>query len=184
MASDVRAIVVAALVALATRAAVSQAPARLAARPAAIQRVDYAVAATLEPAARRLTAHARITYHNASPDTLRALYWHLYQNIFRADSRGHRAARALRPTTTTRGITVQRVSTNGIVLPLEIDGTIMRTALPQALAPGDSAVLEARWEYEVPDNADLRTGSEGADFALTQWYPQIAVYDQRAGWEY
>ncbi|HEV2129663.1 MAG TPA: M1 family metallopeptidase, partial [Longimicrobiaceae bacterium] len=147
------------------------------------QQVDYSVEARLEPAVRRLTGRARITYHNASPDTLRELHWHLYQNIFRADSRAGGAEQILgRRMTATRGITVHRVAAAGQPLDREIAGTLMRTPLREPLLPRDSLVLQVEWEYEVPPIPSLRTGSRGEDFGMAQWYPQIAVYDDRHGW--
>lgn len=138
------------------------------------QRVRYRVEATLEPDARRLTGTAWITYHNDSPDTLRELNWHLYQNIFR-DQRFGRLA--------TRGITVHLVAAEGVALAPEFDGTLMRTTLPASLPPGDSIHLRLEWEYEVRRAASLRTGSRGRDFGIAQWYPQIAVYDDQRGWD-
>ena len=148
------------------------------------QRVDYRLEASLDPAARVLRGSGWITYHNRSPDALRELHWHLYQNLFRPDaperaglwSVGARVA-------TTRGITVQRLEAEGVPLDPRVDGTRMATPLAAPLAPGDSLRLRVEWEYEVPDLPDLRTGSKGADFGMAQWYPQVAVYDDVRGWD-
>lgn len=148
------------------------------------QRVDCRVEATLDPVARRLTGTEWITYHNNAPDTLRELWWHLYQNVFRADSEGRERARELgRLFRTTKGMAVHRVETDGVTLETEIQGTLMRTPLAAPLPPGATLALRVEWEYEVPEGARLRTGSEGRDFGMTQWYPQIAVYDDQRGWD-
>ncbi|CAN5765329.1 hypothetical protein BH23GEM7_BH23GEM7_33460 [soil metagenome] len=147
------------------------------------QQVDYSVEARLEPQARQLTGRARITYHNSSPDTLHELHWHLYQNIFRGDSPARGVEQILgRRMAATRGITVHRVTADGRPLDREIAGTLMRTPLREPLGPGDSLLLQVEWEYEVPPIPTLRTGSRGEDFGMAQWYPQIAVYDDRHGW--
>jgi hypothetical protein len=59
----------------------------------------------------------------------------------------------------------------------------MRTRLPAPLAPGGSLAVRVTWAYEVPPHPTLRTGSRGADFGMAQWYPQIATYDDRFGWD-
>jgi hypothetical protein len=146
-------------------------------------RVDYDVAATLDPRAHTVSGSARITYHNASPDTLREIHWHLYQNLFRKDSPAQNMGTiAGRPVARTRGIRVRSVTTADGALTPRIDGTLMRTPLARALAPHDSLVIDVAWDYEVPRIPSIRTGSKGNDFAIGQWYPQISTYDDIRGW--
>ena len=45
------------------------------------QRADYAIEVTVEPRERRLTGRETIAYTNHSPDTLRIVTFHLYQNL-------------------------------------------------------------------------------------------------------
>jgi len=147
------------------------------------QRVDYRVEARLDPERRALDGTAWITYRNNSPDTLRTLHWHLYQNIFRPGSAGRAARRIVgRRMTTTRGITVRDVELEGRPLEQRVTGTLMETPLPVPLAPGDTLALRVRWALDVPAIASLRTGSVGEDFGMAQWYPQVAVYDDVHGW--
>lgn len=147
------------------------------------QRVDYTVDARLEPDAHRVSATATIVYHNNSPDTLREIWWHLYQNIFRADAEARQSPQASRLAAPTEGITVHRVEAAGSELAPDVRGTLMRTALARALPPGESLELRVSWEYDVPRTPGLRTGSRGDDFGIAQWYPQIAVYDDQRGWD-
>lgn len=147
------------------------------------QRVDYDVAARLEPEARRLTATARVVYHNHSPDTLRVLWWHLYQNVYRPDSEVRRRGQSGRLGPATDGITVHRVAAAGVALPTEVEGTLMRTPLAVPLGPGETLAIDVSWEYDVPRSPTMRTGSSGADFGMAQWYPQIAAYDDQRGWD-
>ncbi len=148
------------------------------------QQVDYRVEATLVPGTHRLIGTEWITYHNNSPDTLRELYWHLYQNIFRPVSEHGRHARIVGPVPQpTHGITVFGMQVEDTAVAVQVDRTLMRTPLLQPLFPGAQLHLRVEWEYEVPTTeADLRTGRDGADYGMAQWYPQIAVYDER-GWD-
>ncbi|HET9984703.1 MAG TPA: M1 family metallopeptidase [Longimicrobiales bacterium] len=151
------------------------------------QRVDYRADATLQPDRHRLVGTEWITYHNASPDTLRELYWHLYQNIFLPRDDGRRHARLLgvagAEPEPTRGMTVRRVEADGRELAREVDRTLMRTPLGAPLPPGAELNLRVDWTYEVPAGVALRTGRIGADYGMAQWYPQIAVYDDERGWD-
>jgi hypothetical protein len=52
------------------------------------QRVDYRIRATLDTATQRITGAESIRYRNNSPDTLRFLWLHLEQNLFRPGSTG------------------------------------------------------------------------------------------------
>ncbi len=148
------------------------------------QQVDYRVEAALLPATHRLAGTEWITYHNNSPDTLRELYWHLYQNIFRPVTELKRHARIVGPVPRpTHGISIFAVEVEGQAVPTQVDRTLMRTPLARPLPPGAQLRLRVEWEYEVPTTeADLRTGREGADYGMAQWYPQVAVYDER-GWD-
>src|SRR5438093_13734795 len=51
------------------------------------QQVAYQITAALDEPSGVLTGHARITYVNHSPDTLRDFYVHQYLNAFRPGSR-------------------------------------------------------------------------------------------------
>src|SRR5438046_8707275 len=51
------------------------------------QQVAYQITASLDEPSGVLTGHARISYVNRSPDTLRDFYVHQYLNAFRPGSR-------------------------------------------------------------------------------------------------
>jgi Peptidase family M1 domain len=52
------------------------------------QRVDYSIRATLDTSTAQITGMESIRYRNNSPDTLRFLWLHLEQNLFRPGSTG------------------------------------------------------------------------------------------------
>ena len=148
------------------------------------QRVDYSVKVELFPDSNNVKGTAAITYYNNSPDTLITLVWHLYQNVFRNDTspknNNEQNSRAL---VVTKGMTVEKISIDSITLETNIDETVMDTPLPKPLPPHSSIVIHVDWQYEIPSDPDLRTGSDGDDFGICQWYPQIAVYDAERGWD-
>ncbi len=150
------------------------------------QRADYALAATLDPAARRLTGEGTVRYANRSPDTLTVVWFHLHQNLF--------APGALRnePTPVTEGMELGRVVAQGQALAAvddstaagyQVRGTRLRIRLPAPLPPGGTAPFEFAWSFTVPPDGAPRGGEDGEVFFLSYWYPQVAVYDDLGGWQ-
>src|SRR5512138_719369 len=153
------------------------------------QYARYALRAELDPSAKRLTGDGRVRYQNRSPDTLRFVAVHLYQNLFAPGS-----ARNVE-VPTTNGMELTRVVAQSHALPrlrdveasvqagFQIEGTIAWIRLPTPLAPGSSADFEFSWGYTVPVDGAPRSGTDGEVFMISYWYPQIAVYDDVNGWQ-
>lgn len=154
------------------------------------QRVRYRIDAELDPRTAVLQGQEEVTYYNNSPDTLRGMVFHLYQNLF---SEGVERTRRV---PITGGMRVERVAVGGVDAvavtvgrgpstgaSYRVDGTLMDLRLPRALAPGDSVVVTIAWSFEVPPRGAPRTGRiEHALYNVAQWYPQVAVYDDLRGW--
>lgn len=152
------------------------------------QRADYAIDVTVEPGTRRLTGRETITYTNNSPDTLRGVYFHLYQNLFANDAlRG-------REVPITGGLELTSLSVDG--QSLEVDsgdnrhtiqqGTVMAVRLPAPLAPaGGTAMFEVGWSFTIPEGEGVpRMGMvDSTTGQIAQWYPQVAIYDDLTGWD-
>ncbi|MFA4923172.1 MAG: M1 family metallopeptidase, partial [Ignavibacteriaceae bacterium] len=148
------------------------------------QQVDYNVEAELIPQKKLLNGKGIITYSNNSPDTLKSLVWHLYQNVFRKDSSPRKNnTQNSRAYGITKGIEIEKILIDGKTVLPQIDETLMETVLPQPLLPNSKIEITVEWNYDIPRNASLRTGSNGNDFGICQWYPQIAVYDDLDGWD-
>lgn len=154
------------------------------------QEVEYRIAAELDPSTAMLYGQESVAYHNRSPDTLRVMVFHLYQNLFAE------GVQRTRTVPVTGGMTLERVAVSGMeareVVPggarpgepaYTVDGTLMFLLLPRALPPGDSVVIDVDWRFEVPPQGAPRTGRIGNElFSVAQWYPQVAVYDDVEGW--
>lgn len=162
-------------------------------------RVRYDIRAELDPRTARLTGSERIVWHNASPYPVRTMVLNLYQNLFSRELIGDRPF-------ATDGTTLTRVAAQGtelrerrgeaawaaILRPEAAPGyavwrTSARLRLPRDLAPGDSVVLEIDWRQRVPRRGGPRTGWDdtlGARaFQVSQWYPQVAAYDDVHDWD-
>ena len=152
------------------------------------QRADYAIDVTVEPATRRLTGRETITYTNNSPDTLRVVYFHLYQNLFAEGAiRG-------RDVPITGGMELASLSVDGEAREVDPEdnrhtiqqGTVMAVRLPAPLAPGGGqARFEVGWSFTIPEGEGVpRMGMvDSTTGQIAQWYPQIAVYDDLGGWD-
>lgn len=144
------------------------------------QDVSYEIHARLLPAEWRVEGSERITYTNRSPDTLDRIALNLAQNVFAPGNVRDR------PVPITGGFDLSRIVVQGQSVTLTPRGESLTTSegvpLARPLAPGESAVLEIDWSFEVPEGT-FRMGREGSEvFYLAQWYPQIAVYDDLRGW--
>ena len=146
------------------------------------QWTDYRITTSLDTQRKRLSGTARITYHNRSPDTLAAVYLHLFHNYNAPGA--NRNDRAEDPV---GGVTLSRFAAQGRTLRAGegyfVNGTTMMVRLPTPLAPGDTLPLEAEWAFPIAQNFAERAGwSEDNLFWLAYFYPQMAVYDDVAGW--
>jgi hypothetical protein len=151
------------------------------------QWTEYRLQAELDPATHRLKGRGTVRYINRSPDTLRTVFLHLYQNLF--------APGALRNETTplTAGMDLLRVVAAGQAMPLRpvqdtaagyaTDATIMRLRPARPLLPGGTLELELQWAFAVPEDGAPRMGRDSSTYYLAYWYPQMAVYDDVVGWQ-
>ncbi|HET7922789.1 MAG TPA: M1 family metallopeptidase, partial [Gammaproteobacteria bacterium] len=154
---------------------------------------DYVIHATLDAAAKTLSATETVTYTNHSPDTLHMLWLQLDQNRYRADARANFSGGAAPATAEhTRGYEIVSVEVRGksgfrAAHYIESD-TRMRIDLPHAL-PGHGAqgVLRITYRYHVPDQFGGRTDwfhtKNGDIFEIAQWFPRLCVYDDLRGWD-
>lgn len=152
------------------------------------QRADYAIDVTVEPGTRGLTGRETITYTNDSPDTLRVVYFHLYQNLFAEGAlRG-------REVPITGGLELTSLSVDGEAREVDPDdnrhtiqqGTVMAVRLPAPLpSAGGKATFEIGWSFTIPEGEGVpRMGMvDSTTGQIAQWYPQIAVYDDLTGWD-
>ena len=157
---------------------------------------DYRIRVTLDPSAKTLSGTDEITYTNHSPDTLRVLWLQLDQNLYRKGSRGWITAALQNPRYITpgfdggydiRSVEVREGPDSAWhAADHLITDTRMQILLPRALAGGGGVVhVRVVYSYPIPPYRQ-RTGwydtKNGPVFAIAQWYPRMAVYDDVVGW--
>jgi hypothetical protein len=158
------------------------------------QKVDYRIAATLDPEKNELRGRETIHYLNRSPDSLPYLWMQVEQNIcepasitnvlnqpplaflgstFDFSCQGFNSA----PRLESLKIAGQEVKRTRF-------GTTLRVDLAKPLAPGMALDIEAAWHFNVPPMGAGRMGHDGPLYEIAQWYPRLAVYDDVKGWNH
>ncbi|HEX8942931.1 MAG TPA: M1 family metallopeptidase [Gemmatimonadaceae bacterium] len=158
------------------------------------QRVDYRIAATLDPAKNELRGRETIHYVNHSPGALPYLWLFVEQNLCEPNSitnqlnqpplvflgtsfdfscQGFNSAPKLE-SMTIAGREVKRTRF----------GTTLRVDLATPLASGAALDIDAVWHFNVPAQGGGRMGHDGPLYEMAQWYPRLAVYDDVKGWNH
>ncbi len=156
--------------------------------------VNYKIEAHLNDRTNEITASLTMEYTNNSPDELEFLWLQLDQNMFSQNSRGQQIV----PLTNSRygssmsqfdgGYDIQSVTlTDGRAVAHDITDTRMQIFLDDPLAPqGGKITLHIDYAYTVPEHGADRTSvvetQHGKIFAIAQWFPRVAVYDDIRGW--
>lgn len=146
-----------------------------------------------------------LQYQNNSPDELRVAYFHLYWNAFKAGSMmdqrvagqgvnaDGRLAKRVGNTVISRlseipkneegAQNIRWIKQNGKDLKFEIQGTVMKVYLAEAIKPNSSTTFTMEWDAVIPMQIRRagRNNREGIDMTMSQWYPKIAEYDYD-GW--
>ena len=171
------------------------------------QRADYDIRVTLDENNQILRGEEVITYHNNSPDTLPYLWVQLDQNIRKKDSDTPRMSTSGFPEGSVSTKALQKIANREVLnggfsidyvkndkgkqLPYTINKTMMRVDLPDALSPGSKMEMRIAWWYRINDRSvdGGRSGHEyfPADgnylYAIAQFYPRMAVYNNEEGWQ-
>jgi hypothetical protein len=166
---------------------------------------DYTISVTLDPATNKLAGRQRLTWRNASPDTVGDLWFHLYLNAFRnSNSTFFRESHGMlrddeMPDDGWGWIEVDAMTlagssaeggTNGeggvdlkpsLTFEAPDDGnkddrTVARVMLPRPVKPGESITLDMQFTAKLP-KIFARTGYVRDYFLSGQWFPKIAVYE-------
>ena len=156
------------------------------------QDVHYRIKARLDENTDAADGTVDLIYWNNSPDTLRHVFFHLYQNAYNAGSYADQAehaeyAHAASDTTIERGTRVTGLKADGIALRTELDNTVMKAWLPSPLPPGGkvqfTCTFRTHWAANIYRRMKLFNAWGFKHFDGVHWYPRIAVYDRKFGWD-
>ena len=159
-------------------------------------RADYQITANLDETKNLVTGTVTITYKNNSPDKLPYLWLQLDQNLFAENSRGNSLIAAgsrygARGEKVEGGYKIEGLSVSQKLKPVKFssitEDTRMQIRLDQPLAAnGDQVTIKMNFSFIIPINGSDRMGhlttKNGEIFAIAQWFPRMAVYDDVIGW--
>ncbi len=169
------------------------------------QKANYIINVTLDDNKQQIFGEETITYFNQSPDALSYLWLQLDQNI-RAQESVTKMIETGNLSNRASFAQIQRMENDfnggfkidfvkdksGNDLPFTINKTMMRVDLPTALKTGNSFTLSIKWWYNINDREKDggRSGYEYFEdddnylYAIAQFYPRMAVYNDVEGWQH
>lgn len=150
------------------------------------QSVRYAIHCRLDTRNHMLTGTERIVYTNNSPDTLAKFYLHLYPNAFRSKETALMQDYARRFNKTFSDLPEKHrgyldlfdVKVDDVDAAPAVDETVAEIALPRPLPPGGTIEVTLRFEEKIRGHIE-RAGHRDGQYDLAQWYPKVAVYDEK-----
>ena len=156
-------------------------------------RTDYKIIGNLDDNNNTFTGKVTLTYTNNSPENLDFIWMYLDQNRFTKTSRGSLTT----PiggnryngdidggyTITDLRAEVKRSSSSKYL----ITDTRMQVFFEEPLAAnGGEATISMNFTYKIPEKGMDRMGrvntKNGTIYAMAQWYPRAAVFDDIEGW--
>ncbi len=159
------------------------------------QDVYYKIDAKIDESTHQLAAKQELKYTNNSPDTLRFVYFHLFQNAFIQGSYTHELEKAnnVKPRlgryeAAGLGTIISNIRANGEAATTELDNTILKVNLPSPLLPGNSVTFTLDFTTFF-DRGGTRRRMQMYDawgfmhYNGCQWFPKISVYDAKFGWD-
>ncbi|MDD2821521.1 MAG: M1 family metallopeptidase [Flavobacterium sp.] len=172
------------------------------------QHVDYKMEVAMDVKTYQYKGNQELVYTNNSPDTLRKVYYHLFNNAFQPgsemdariqsikdpDSRmvnkvkvdGKEVKESRIKTLKPNEIGYLRISNfkqDGVVATAKEVGTILEVTLAKPILPNSKTTFTLNFEGQVPVQIRRsgRNNAEGIELSMTQWYPKIAEFDFE-GW--
>ena len=165
------------------------------------QQVDYKMDVVMNVKNYQYKGKQELVYTNNSPDTLRRVYYHLYNNAFQPgsemdarlqtikdpDSRMVNKLKESRIKTLKPDeigyLKVSNFKQNGAVANAKAVGTILEVTLAKPILPHSKTTFTLDFEGQVPVQIRRsgRNNAEGVELSMAQWYPKMAEFDFE-GW--
>jgi aminopeptidase N len=158
------------------------------------QDVSYRIEASLDDVSDVISGAEELIYFNNSPDTLREVYFHLYQNAFgpAAYYADINKANKVKPKygayeAQNQGTVVSNLRQLGAEVVVTLDNTILHVKLAEPIAPGDQTTftMDFKTYFDLGSNRrrmKLFTAWGYKHYDAVHWYPRISVYDRKFGW--
>ena len=173
------------------------------------QHVDYKMEVNMDVKTYQYKGKQTLVYTNNSPDTLKRVYFHLFNNAFQPNSPMDARLKAIKDpdgrmvTKVKVGdketkesrisalkpneigyLYVNNLKQDGIALNNKRVSTILEVDLAKPLLPKTSTTFTLDFDGQVPVQIRRsgRNNKEGIELSMAQWYPKLAEYDID-GWQ-
>ncbi|RAR72856.1 M1 family metallopeptidase [Flavobacterium aciduliphilum] len=172
------------------------------------QHVDYTMDVLMDVNTYRYQGSQKLIYTNNSSDTIRRVFYHLYNNAFQPGSEmdmrlqnikdpdgrmvnkikvGENEVKESRISKLKPNeigfLHVSNMKQDGVAVTAKEVETILEVSLAQPLLPGTSTTFTLDFEGQVPIQIRRsgRNNKEGVELSMAQWYPKMAEFDFE-GW--
>lgn len=172
------------------------------------QHVDYKMDVSMDLKTYQYKGKQELIYTNNSPDTLRCVFYHLYNNAFQPGSEMDKRLQSIKDpdgrmvTKTKVGdkeikesriaklqpnemgyLHISNFKQDGVTAVAKEVETILEVTLAQPILPGKSTTFTLDFEGQVPVQIRRsgRNNREGVELSMAQWYPKMAEFDFE-GW--
>ncbi|MCI4444012.1 MAG: hypothetical protein JHC39_10985, partial [Lentimicrobium sp.] len=172
------------------------------------QQVDYKMDVVMNVKNYQYKGKQELVYTNNSPDTLKRVFYHLYNNAFQPGSEMDARIQSIKDPDPRmfnkikvdgKEIKESRIKTlkpdeigylnisnfkqDGIVANTKTVGTILEVTLAKPILPNSKTTFTLDFDGQVPIQIRRsgRNNSEGIELSMAQWYPKMAEFDFE-GW--
>jgi hypothetical protein len=173
------------------------------------QKVDYTMEVSMDVENYQYKGKQKLIYTNNSSDTLRRVYYHLFNNAFQpgsemdmrsqtiadpdarfmnkrkaADGKEIKESRIAKLQSNEIGyLKISNFKQDGVSASTKEVSTILEVTLAKPILPGKSTTLTLDFDGQVPVQIRRsgRNNSEGIELSMAQWYPKMAEFDFE-GW--
>lgn len=165
------------------------------------QQVDYKMDVVMNVKNYQYKGKQELVYTNNSPDTLRRVFYHLYNNAFQPgsemdarlqnikdpDARMVNKAKESRIKTLKPGeigyLKISNFKQDGVIANAKTVGTILEVTLAKPILPNTKTTFTLDFDGQVPVQIRRsgRNNAEGIELSMAQWYPKMAEFDFE-GW--
>jgi hypothetical protein len=172
------------------------------------QHVDYKMEVEMDVKTYQYTGKQKLVYTNNSPDTLRKVFYHLYNNAFqpgsemdirlqnikdpdgrmvtkiKVDGKDVKESRIKNLKPNEIGfLKISNLKQDGASASIKEVGTILEVALAKPILPGSKTTFTLDFNGQVPIQIRRsgRNNKEGVALSMAQWYPKMVEFDFE-GW--
>ena len=172
------------------------------------QHVDYKMDVKMDVKTYQYKGKQELVYTNNSPDTLRKVYYHLYNNAFQPGSEMDARIQSIKDPdgrmvhkikvgeTEVKESRIKNLKPNEIgylhisnfkqdgqaAIAKEV-GTVLEVTLAKPILPNSKTTFSLDFDGQVPIQIRRsgRNNAEGVELSMAQWYPKLAEFDFE-GW--